>query len=162
MSPKVKIIRRIQIGLAPWAVFQILALLIGLFIINCSSSDSGSGASKSGSVVTPSLEVEQYGDGGGKGPRVELPLRLWPDFEYRRIVRQGKGKVEHCFIKEANGTPIAAGTQVTFIEDSSCFYSYIEMENGGPRNYHVGLMKIKINETGETGWIWGNAVELNN
>ena len=36
------------------------------------------------------------------------------------------------------------------------------MENGGPRNYHVGLMKIKINETGEIGWIWGNAVELNN
>ena len=59
-------------------------------------------------------------------------------------------------------TPIAVGTQVTFIEDASCFYSYIEMENGGPRNYHVGLMKIKINETGEIGWIWGNAVELNN
>ena len=158
MNLKVKIIRTVQI----WTLFQILALLIGLFVISCSSSDSSSGAAKPGSVVTPSLEVEQYGDGGGKGPRVELPLRLWPDFEYRRLVRQGKGKVEHCFIKEANGTPIAVGTQVTFIEDASCFYSYIEMENGGPRNYHVGLMKIKINETGEIGWIWCNAVELNN
>ena len=92
---------------------------------------------------------------------MKLPSILWPDFEYRRLIRQGKGKVEHCFIREANGTPIALGTPVTFIEDSSCFYTYIEMENGGPRNYHIGLIKIKINETGETGWIWGNAVELN-
>ena len=37
MNLKVKIIRTVQI----WALFQILALLIGLFIINCSSSDSG-------------------------------------------------------------------------------------------------------------------------
>ena len=77
MNLKVKIIRTVQI----------LALLIGLFVISCSSSDSSSGAAKPGSVVTPSLEVEQYGDGGGKGPRVELPLRLWPDFEDRKSTR---------------------------------------------------------------------------
>ena len=56
-------------------LIQVVILIpITLFVMNCSSSENHSNSSTSGTIITPSLEVEQYGDGGGKGPRAELPL----------------------------------------------------------------------------------------
>ena len=47
-----------------------------------------------------------------------------------------------------------------FIEDAECFFTHFTSLDGVPHKYMVGLIKIRISETGEEGWTWTSAVDL--
>ena len=92
---------------------------------------------------------------------VDLPLLLWPSFEYRRIPRVAqKDKVEHCLITESEGTQLQTGTKVEIIDEARCLYVRLNSNDGLPRPYTVTLVQIRLIETGEEGWTWSKAIEF--
>ena len=96
---------------------------------------------------------------------VDLPLLLWPSFEYRRIQLKQKDsneakKVEHCLITESEGTQLQTGTKVEVIDEARCLYVRLNSNDGIPRPYTVVLVQIRLIETGEEGWTWSKAIEF--
>jgi len=92
---------------------------------------------------------------------VDLPLLLWPSFEYRRISRNyTMTKVEHCLITESEGTQLQIGAKVEILDEAKCLYVLLSSNDGLPRPYTITLMQIKVVATGEKGWTWSGAIEL--
>ena len=129
-------------------------------IVGCSESDS----SKTASLVQPRVEVKIYGE-GGDNPKVKLPLLTWPSFKEQNISlskqnwNQGASKALFCVVEENDGTPIEIGAKIKFIENSVCNHTYFRPSEGIPQKRELGLVKIKIVETGQEVWTWSSAVE---
>ena len=51
-------------------------------------------------------------------------------------------------------------TPIEFIEDARCLYTHFTSNEGVPHQYMIGLIKIRIPETGEEVWTWRTAVEI--
>ena len=69
---------------------------------------------------------------------VDLPLLLWPSFEYRRIPRVAQmDKVEHCLITESEGTQLQIGAKVEILDEARCLYVRLNSNDGLPR--HIRL-----------------------
>ena len=140
-------------------------IIVTLFtIISCSSEQVQS--SKSGVLKQPIVQFEKVnskGDTGRSLPPAEAPLMFWKSFEYKDISRPaavGHTKENFCVIKETEGIPLQEGVAVKLIEDAECFFTHFTSLDGVPRKYMVGLVKIRITETGEEGWTWTSAVDL--
>ena len=140
-------------------ITSLLVLLIG-----CSSEQVQS--SKSGVFKQPIVQfpkVNSKGDTGRSLPTAKVPLMFWQSFEYKDISRpalSGHTKENFCVIKETEGIPVQEGAAVKFIEDAECFFTHFTSLDGVPHKYMVGLIKIRIPETGEEGWTWTSAVDL--
>ena len=144
----------------PKAIFYLLTFIFLLTIIGCSSEQAQS--SKPGVLKQPGLKIKT-----SEVPEavVKLPLLLWSSFEYRKInLKPGwsdtVNRETFCVINETDGIPIETDTKVEFIEDARCFHTYFTSADGIPHKYIIGLVKIRIPETGEEGWTWISAVDL--
>ena len=96
---------------------------------------------------------------------INLPLITWDSFEYRKINlkpgwSQGGGKENFCVVKETDGTPATEGSSIEFLEDATCFYTYYTSADGIPHKYQIGIVKVRIPETGTEVWTWRTAVEI--
>ena len=148
--------------------FLILNILI-VFSISC--GDQGESGPKFGTGTlkqavynlnkAPSNPNSDTGTTGRVDRFVDLPLLLWPSFEYRRIPRVvEKDKVEHCLITESEGAQLQPGTKVEIIDEARCFYVLLNSKDGIPKPYTITLVQIRLIETGEEGWTWSKAIEL--
>ena len=142
---------------------RVILLFIIVLCLGCSNTITDAGT-KSATLVPPKLVVKVYTD-PDSNPEVSLPLLIWDSFEYRKINlkpgwSQGGGKETFCVINESEGTNIELGTSIEFIEDATCFYTYFTSSDGLPHKYTIGLVKIKIIDTGEEVWTWSKAVSI--
>ena len=149
--------------------FRISAVfLIMVFIVSCASAESGpkfgTGTLKQAVYnlnKAPSNPNSDTGTTGRVDRFVDLPLLLWPSFEYRRIPRVvEKDKVEHCLITESEGAQLQPGTKVEIIDEARCFYVRLNSKDGIPRSYTTTFAQIRVIETGEEGWTWSKAIEF--
>ena len=142
-------------------IFYLLIFTFLITIIGCSSEQVQS--SKPGVLKQPGLKIKTSEDPDAV---VKLPLLLWSSFEYRKITASDFGDVStgakptFCVINETEGKKVEINSSVEFVEDATCFYTYFTSSDGLPHKYMVGLVKIKIVDTGEEGWTWIPAVDL--
>ena len=151
--------------------FLILNTLIILIVFSFSCGDQGESGPKFGTGTlkqavynlnkAPSNPNSDTGTTGRVDRFVDLPLLLWPFFEYRRIARVvEKDKVEHCLITESEGAQLQPGTKVEIIDEARCFYVRLNSKDGIPRSYTTTFAQIRVIETGEEGWTWSKAIEF--
>ena len=151
--------------------FLILNTLIILIVFSFSCGDQGESGPKFGTGTlkqavynlnkAPSNPNSDTGTTGRVDRFVDLPLLLWPSFEYRRIPRVvEKDKVEHCLITESEGAQLQTGTKIEIIDEARCFYVLLNSKDGIPKPYTITLVQIRLIETGEEGWTWSKAIEL--
>ena len=147
--------------------FLVLNILIFLIVFSF-SCDQGASGPKFGTGtlkqpvqnLNPTLHSKYLSYDPNFDTFVDLPLLLWPSFEYRRIPRVAqKDKVEHCLITESEGTQLQTGTKVEVIDEARCLYVRLNSNDGIPRPYTVALVQIRLIETGEEGWTWSKAIE---
>ena len=95
---------------------------------------------------------------------INLPLITWNNFEYRQINVKpgwsGGGRENFCVVNETEGTPVSLGANIEFLEDATCFYTYYTSSDGVPHKYQIGLVKVRIPETGAEVWTWRTAVDI--
>ena len=100
--------------------------------------------------------------------KVDLPLAIWKEFD--RMLSTGKGgldqpvqgKEQFCMVHIKDSSPIDSGLEVEVIDEATCNWSRFVGSNGVPRILEIGLLKIKVKSTGEEGWVFKQAVNINN
>ena len=159
--------------------FKFLTFLLAftafmLFVHGCTKEKS---EVQSATIKHPTLAVNPSGGPqsskhGGTATNkdlditVNLPLVLFPSFEYRMITRGGgfstiaPGRDEFCIINESEASQLEIDTKIEVIEEARCLYVRLNSSEGIPRSYATGIMKIRLIETGEEGWTWSKAVEF--
>ncbi len=140
-------------------LIKTLLIVFGLIVMFSACGGSSSGKGTAANLVIPKLEVKVHGS-EGNNPEVLLPLLIWPSFEYKRLAWNHKTKVEHCLITESEGVEINIGSKVEVLDEARCLYVRLNSVEGAPKNYSTGIMRIRVVETGEEGWIWSKAVDL--
>ena len=103
------------------------------------------------------------------GVKIDLPLTVWKEFEYR-MLSTGKGgldqpvqgKEQFCMVHIKDSSPIDSELEVEVIDEATCNWSRFVGSNGVPRILEIGLLKIKVKSTGEEGWVFKQAVNINN
>ena len=140
-------------------ISNVLIVLI-VFSFSCGQGESGPKFG-TGTLKQPVQNLNPTPSNPNFDKFVDLPLLLWPSFEYRRIPRVAqKDKVEHCLITESEGTQLQTGTKVEIIDEARCLYVRLNSNDGLPRPYTVTLVQIRLIETGEEGWTWSKAIEF--
>ena len=138
-----------------------LLFIVMIFLLQgCSNGNGDKGKSVSTGILKPPVQnLNPKPSNSNLDLFVDLPLLLWPSFEYRRIPRVAqKDKVEHCLITESEGAQLQTGTKVEIIDESRCFYVLLNSKDGIPKPYTITLMQIRLIETGEEGWTWSKAI----
>ena len=88
---------------------------------------------------------------------IPLPLKIWPSYTQKMLAVASSRKRDTCVL-EGEPTNVPSMTEVEILEEATCLYTFLQEEGKVPAQYFVGLTKIKIVETGQTGWIWEKAV----
>ena len=95
---------------------------------------------------------------------LNLPLVLFPSFEYRMITRGGgfaaPGRDEFCVLQESEASELKIGAKVEVLEDARCLYVRLNSNDGIPRPYTTTIMRIRVIETGQEGWTWSKAIQF--
>ena len=87
------------------------------------------------------------------GVKIDLPLTVWKEFEYR-MLSTGKGgldqpvqgKEQFCMVHIKDSSPIDSGLEVEVIDEATCNWSRFVGSNGVPRILEIGLLKINNRE----------------
>ena len=141
----------------------IVSIFFMVFIFNCTSGDSGPKFG-TGTLKQPVQNLNPTPSNPKFDLFVDLPLLLWPSFEYTRIAKNSRTKVEHCLITESEGTQLQIGAKVEVLDEARCLYILLKSNDGLPRpyghGYSITLMQIRLVETGEVGWTWSRAIEF--
>ena len=150
--------------------FSVLILLIinSFFIIGCGIATS----TQTGYLKQPTVNInpdtsDKYTGGNVSKQRAiktDLPLELWNSFEYQKIAAGNSywvtAKSEFC-VFEGPGSKLSVGEKVEIIEEARCLNSqYTADDESLNRKYPVGLVKIRVLSTGQTGWTWTSSVNF--
>ncbi len=150
--------------------FSVLILLIinSFFIIGCGIATS----TQTGYLKQPTVNInpdtsDKYTGGNVSKQRAiktDLPLELWNSFEYQKIAAGNSywvtAKSEFC-VFEGPGSKLSVGEKVEIIEEARCLNSHYSADDESPnRKYPVGLVKIRVLSTGQTGWTWTSSVNF--
>ena len=150
--------------------FSVLILLIinSFFIIGCGIATS----TQTGYLKQPTVNInpdtsDKYTGGNVSKQRAiktDLPLELWNSFEYQKIAAGNSywvtAKSEFC-VFEGSGSKLSVGEKVEIIEEARCLNSHYSADDESPnRKYPVGLVKIRVLSTGQTGWTWTSSVNF--
>ena len=142
-------------------ILFILSIIVFSFVstFSCGQGESGPKFG-TGTLKQPILNIDQK-------VQVNLPLLLWPSFEYRMIDRRGssnlgvvRGKEEFCIIKESEASKIQIEGKVEILDEARCLYIRLNTLDGVPRSYTTTIMHIRLLSTGEEGWTWSKAIEF--
>ena len=150
--------------------FSVLIFLIinSFFIIGCGIATS----TQTGYLKQPTVNInpdtsDKYTGGNVSKQRAiktDLPLELWNSFEYQKIAAGNSywvtAKSEFC-VFEGPGSKLSVGEKVEIIEEARCLNSqYTADDESLNRKYPVGLVKIRVLSTGQTGWTWTSSVNF--
>ena len=150
--------------------FSVLILLIinSFFIIGCGIATS----TQTGYLKQPTVNInpdtsDKYTGGNVSKQRAiktDLPLELWNSFEYQKIAAGNSywvtAKSEFC-VFEGPGSKLSVGEKVEIIEEARCLNSHYSADDESPnRKYPIGLVKIRVLSTGQTGWTWTSSVNF--
>ena len=131
-------------------------ILLVLFIA-CGSDTTDSRVGKPATFVEPILLVKTT----GWYPKVKLPLIVWDSFKYQMIADLKRNNtINYCVVNEVDSKPFKLSTSIEFIEDATCFNTYFTSSDQIPHKYRVGLVKVRILETGEEVWTWSKSVKI--
>ena len=136
---------------------SIFLFLIVAFFIGCASEAK----IIKGVIEEPTVNiVKRSGSEPGRSIQKKLPLSLWESYKITVLVLNGEdrapAKVDFCEITGINA-PLETGTEVQVIEEAPCLWVLHKIDGKSSR-YNISLSKVKVIETGQTGWVWSKAV----
>ena len=112
----------------------LMFLVLSIVFTSCDST-------KQAVIVQP--ESEEY----------ELPLEIWSTITLEKLSM----KKNYCVIDEG-GNPIEIGTKVLVLEKAVCVS--VKYKSEPPIIFPTGMVKIRVIDTGQEGWIWSTAAKL--
>jgi hypothetical protein len=97
--------------------------------------------------------------------KIQLPSLIWDSYKTEMISLKAIGtgysaKGEFCVIDEISGKQLQINSKVEIIDESDCLYSRMNSSNGIPKHYIIGLIKIRVIDTGEEGWTWTKSINF--
>lgn len=114
----------------------LIFLLLGIVFTSCSGSPK--------TVVLVQPESEGY----------ELPLEIWSTMNLKKLSM----KLNSCVLDE-KGNPVEIGTKAIVLEKAKC--EEVIYKTKPPMTFPMGMVKIRVIDTGEEGWTWSGAVNSN-
>ena len=143
-------------------VFTFCLLITLILIIGCGKPDSVTKLLE-GQLISPEVVVNQtrgsaYLQNKKMDKVISLPLEVWSTFEYQMLAVYST-KRNHCVI-DGRGDPVPLGGKVEVIDEAICLYVRFNEPGEMPRTYPMGLMKVRVVDTGQEGWIWNTAINL--
>ena len=144
-------------------VFTFFILSTLILSVACGKSESVTELLE-GELISPEVVVNQtrgssYLQNKKMDKVISLPLEVWSTFEYKMLAVYSNRR-NHCVI-EGRGAPVPLGSKVEVIDEATCFYVRFNEPGESPRTYPMGLMKVRVVDTGQEGWIWNTAINLN-
>ena len=137
-------------------LLSIFSVFVLSFVLFCGGGTETS--FKSAELQQPTAQAANYALSSKEGPDqpyFDLPvlLRVKPDW-------RGGGKEDFCSINKSEGSEISLESDIEVIGEATCFYSIIKSEEkpAGDK-YFTGLLKIRVIDTGQEGWIWASAIK---
>ena len=80
----------------------------------------------------------------------------------KQLGETNETKQQFCMVHIKDSTPLEKDVEVEVIDEATCNWSRFVGTNGIPRILEIGLLKIKVKSTGEEGWVFKQAVNINN
>jgi len=140
-------------------------MLLSAFVMFCGGGTETS--FKSAELQQPTAQVANFALSSKEGPDqpyFDLPVLLFPSYT-EALIRvkpdwRGGGKEDFCSINKSEGSEISLESEIEVIGEATCFYSVIKSEEkpAGDK-YFTGLLKIRVIDTGQEGWIWASAIK---
>ena len=140
-------------------------MLLSAFVMFCGGGTETS--FKSAELQQPTAQAANFALSSKEGPDqpyFDLPVLLFPSYT-EALIRvkpdwRGGGKEDFCSINKSEGSEISLESDIEVIGEATCFYSVIKSEEkpGGDK-YFTGLLKIRVIDTGQEGWIWASAIK---
>ena len=140
-------------------------MLLSAFVMFCGGGTNT--AFKSAVLQLPTAQAANFALSSKEGPEqpyYDLPVLLFPSYT-ESLIRvkpdwRGGGKEDFCSINKSEGSEISLESEIEVIGEAICFYSVIKSEEkpAGDK-YFTGLLKIRVIDTGQEGWIWASAIK---
>ena len=140
-------------------------MLLSAFVMFCGGGTETS--FKSAELQQPTAQVANFALSSKEGPDqpyFDLPVLLFPSYT-EALIRvkpdwRGGGKEDFCSINKSEGSEISLESDIEVIGEATCFYSVIKSkEKPAGDKYFTGLLKIRVIDTGQEGWIWASAIK---
>ena len=141
--------------------FFLIIFILAMTLLVFSCSKSGQKQSQFAVLEEASLiqnitrNTKQYNKSFDR--TIPLPLKIWPSYTQKMLAVASSRKRDTCVL-EGEPTNVPSMTEVEILEEATCLYTFLQEEGKVPAQYFVGLIKIKVVETGQIGWIWEKAV----
>ena len=146
-------------------LLSIFSVFVLSFVLFCGGGTETS--FKSAKLQQPTAQAANYALSSKEGPDqpyFDLPVLLFPSYT-EALIRvkpdwRGGGKEDFCSINKSEGSEISLESDIEVIGEATCFYSIIKSEEkpAGDK-YFTGLLKIRVIDTGQEGWIWASAIK---
>ncbi len=147
-------------------LISLLLLLFGIFIIACGNSASKitTGVLQESFVEISSAELytKESASDRKNSPKIrkDLPPSIWVEMEEKRLnYAIHLGKEPFCVVR-GEGTPFESGSKVEIIQSptNNCQKAMWMVEGQPPSKLPVGMVKVRITDSGQEGWTWDNSV----
>ena len=146
-------------------LLSIFSVFVLSFVLFCGGGTETS--FKSAELQQPTAQAANYALSSKEGPDqpyFDLPVLLFPSYT-EALIRvkpdwRGGGKEDFCSINKSEGSEISLESDIEVIGEATCFYSIIKSEEKPEGDkYFTGLLKIRVIDTGQEGWIWASAIK---
>ena len=142
-------------------LLSIFSVFVLSFVLFCGGGTETS--FKSAELQQPTAQAANFALSSKEGPDqpyFDLPVLLFPSYT-EALIRvkpdwRGGGKEDFCSINKSEGSEISLESDIEVIGEATCFYSIIKSEGD---KYFTGLLKIRVIDTGQEGWIWASAIK---
>jgi len=144
-----------------------LFLILGVvFIAGCgnSASESSTGVLQESYVEISSalLYTKESPSDVKNSPKIrkDLSPRIWVEMEEKRLnYAIHLGKEPFCLVR-GEGISFETGEKVEIVETptNNCQKSMLMVEGQAPSKLPIGMVKVRIIDTGQEGWTWDNSV----
>ncbi len=150
----------------------ILSIISTVFLILACSTSGKQSIPKIGTIKQPEVTISPADRKFGgttvnkkQQIKIQLPSLLWDSYQTQMISQRAIGtgisaKAEFCVIEEISGKELQINSKVEIIDESTCLYSRINGSDGLPKHYIIGLIKVRVIDSGTEGWTWTKSINF--
>ena len=151
---------------------SIISVISTLFMILACSTSEKQSTPKTGTIKQPEVTISPADRKFGgtsvnkkQEIKIQLPSLLWDSYRTEMISQRAIGtgisaKAKFCVIDEISGKELQINSKVEIIDESTCLYSRINGSDGVPKHYMIGLIKVRVIDSGTEGWTWTKSINF--
>ncbi|MQG18274.1 MAG: hypothetical protein FI687_00640 [SAR202 cluster bacterium] len=147
-------------------IIYLALTMVSVLVLACgnSSSENSTGVLQESYVEISSalLYTKESRSDVKNSPKIrkDLPPKIWVEMEERRLnYAIHLGKEPFCVVR-GEGIPFESGAKVEIIQlpTNNCMKSMLMVEGQAASKLPLGMVKVRITDSGQEGWTWDNSV----